>query len=365
MAREGHVFFYNCNIFYLATNKKKMYDFEIIDTIGFGSGSSTSINKALKKATKDKTFNVRIASFGGSFFDGLEINRLFREHGNVTAYIAPFAASAATIAAMGATKIIMESTSHFLIHNVSQFVLTYGMYNKEQIREEIAKLKASADENEALDSSLLKIYSSKTGLSDKELKPILAKGIWLNAEDALKYKLVDEIKDLSIEDKSLNINNFVALAGLPPFSDDNKINTKKDGEPAKTDSKDIKSLLSNLINMIKPNKTNKPIKTVMDKNLTHLNTVLHVDGIEFVENKVSFTETQVKAIEDALSKNTANKDADADLEKLKKEVLDLSTKVSDLAKEPGATVTLPAAGTVKDGDAYLNYTESMKITADF
>ena len=96
------------------------YDIYINDTIGYPI--SAAYVKGLLQDYKDKPCNVYISSFGGAVADALQIHQMFLEHGNVTAYVYGFTASAATIIAMGAKKIIMGEYALMLIHRCSNWV---------------------------------------------------------------------------------------------------------------------------------------------------------------------------------------------------------------------------------------------------
>ncbi|MBQ7690481.1 MAG: ATP-dependent Clp protease proteolytic subunit, partial [Muribaculaceae bacterium] len=63
---------------------------------------------------KGKHVDVKISSLGGSLDDGLDIRQQFIDHGDVTAYLHGFVASAATVIAMGAKKIVMGKYALFL-----------------------------------------------------------------------------------------------------------------------------------------------------------------------------------------------------------------------------------------------------------
>ena len=110
-------------------------DYQLIlnTTIGCWNSSKTFVREILSRH-KGRPVNVLISSPGGLLDDGLDIMRQFRDHGDVTVYISGFTASAATVAAMGAKKIVMGKYSFFLVHKCSNFIDARGSYNAVQIK---------------------------------------------------------------------------------------------------------------------------------------------------------------------------------------------------------------------------------------
>ena len=129
-------------------------------TIGCWNCSKTAVREALSRY-KDKPVNVLISSPGGFLDDGLNIMQQFRDHGDVTAYISGFTASAATVAAMGAKKIVMGKYSFFLVHKCSNFIDAWGSYNADQIQKLIDELTANKKENDKIDVVLAQLYADR------------------------------------------------------------------------------------------------------------------------------------------------------------------------------------------------------------
>ena len=96
------------------------YQLYLNTTIGCWNCSKTAVREVLARH-KNKPVNVLISSPGGLLDDGLDIMQQFKDHGDVTAYISGFTASAATVAAMGAKKIVMGKYSFFLARCILYF----------------------------------------------------------------------------------------------------------------------------------------------------------------------------------------------------------------------------------------------------
>ena len=114
------------------------YDIYINSSIGWPF-SADYVRGELNKCKK-KPCNVYISSLGGAVIDALQIRQMFVEHGDVTVHLHGFVASAATIIAMGAKKIVMGEFALFLMHRCSNWVDTWGQMNAEEIADAIKKL---------------------------------------------------------------------------------------------------------------------------------------------------------------------------------------------------------------------------------
>ena len=93
------------------------YDIYINGSIGYPF-SASFIQDELAKVG-DAPCTVYISSLGGSVVDALQIRQMFLEHGNVTVHLHGFVASAATIIAMGAKRIVMGEFALLLVHRCS------------------------------------------------------------------------------------------------------------------------------------------------------------------------------------------------------------------------------------------------------
>ena len=105
----------------------------IMDEIGkdpWGDGIGASDVVSFLGSNRGKPVNVRINSFGGSFYEGLVMYNAFLEHdAEITATIQGIAFSAATLPAMGASKLVMSAQADFGIHRA----WTIAMGNQKQM----------------------------------------------------------------------------------------------------------------------------------------------------------------------------------------------------------------------------------------
>lgn len=129
--------------------------------------------------------NLYINSMGGSVKEALGIySVLQRCPATVIAYIDGYAASAASVIAMAASKVIMPRNTAMMIHNAAWFA--YG---------NPAELRKSADDLEVINMAAIQSYLMHAGdkLPRDELQRMLDAETWLTAEDCIKYGLADEL----------------------------------------------------------------------------------------------------------------------------------------------------------------------------
>lgn len=305
-------------------------------TIGCWNCSKTYVREVLSRY-KDKPVNVLISSPGGLLDDGLDIMQQFKDHGDVTVYISGFTASAATVAAMGAKKIVMGKYSFFLVHKCSNFIDAWGSYNADQIQKLIDDLTANKKENDKIDVVLAQLYADRCGKPISDILHVLKQGKWMNATEALELGLVDEV---SADDKKMNLSladrdRFLNM-GLPTenvdFEDDtpswvtrfiNAITGKKN--EAATEATD---------NGDKSNNNS----TTMKKKFNSVGKVLGKEDFDTAaDGTVAITADEMQKVEDhvaSLENSIAEKDdtiADRD-----STITDLNTQIENLKKGAGA-----------------------------
>ena len=145
-----------------------------------------SVSKILS-ANKSKPVTMRVNSFGGLAFDGLAIYNALADHPAPTrGIIESVAASAASLAVLGADKVLMQSNAIFHIHE--GLAMGYG---------HIADLRETIDWLEKFNAAAVATYAAKTGKSEEELAAALlgpnGDGTKYTATEALEMGFVDEI----------------------------------------------------------------------------------------------------------------------------------------------------------------------------
>ena len=139
--------------------------------------------------------NVYVSSLGGSLVHALKIRRLFIDHGRVTCHLHGFVASAATILATGAARVLMGRHALYLAHLNSLPVDVWGYHNTEDIERAIEKLQNNKLDLDKIDSTVAGIYAARGSKTAEEFHAIMAKGLWMNAEEVLALGLADELAE--------------------------------------------------------------------------------------------------------------------------------------------------------------------------
>lgn len=203
------------------------YDIDIDSYIGY------PITKGYVRAQLDRCKNrdatVRINSYGGDVMTALDIRQQFIDHGRVTAVICGMTASAATVLAMGAKRILMSRYALMLIHPSSMFTDCLGHFNSEELARAIEELRHTAEDLKQVDAVIASVYAHRSGQSTEAIARVMNEARWLTANEALRLGLVDAL--LEAEDDEANANapapvtdtlraHFVACGlPLPPDTD--------------------------------------------------------------------------------------------------------------------------------------------------
>lgn len=170
----------------------RTYHIDIDSYIGYPI--SKGYIKSKLQPMKGKPCNVRVNSYGGDVQTALDIRQQFIDHGQVTAYIIGMTASAATILAMGARKVVMSRYALMLVHPCSAGVSAWGYYNKEELAKAIEGLRKTQADLKTLDRVVASIYAAKVGDSNVgKMEALMHEARWIGAEEALRLGLIDEI----------------------------------------------------------------------------------------------------------------------------------------------------------------------------
>jgi ATP-dependent Clp protease protease subunit len=164
-------------------------DAEIFDWLGWESASPKSLREFLKNA-KGEDVELLINSYGGDVHAAAEMyGELKRYKGHVKSVIVGLAASAATVVALGADRVVAYPMAQMMIHNVSTFAV--GDHND---------MESAKQSLETADAGLRAIYTRKTGKSMDELKALMDAETWFSAQTALDAGFVDAIVEPEVRD---------------------------------------------------------------------------------------------------------------------------------------------------------------------
>ncbi|KIC82619.1 head maturation protease, ClpP-related [Pseudomonas sp. C5pp] len=138
------------------------------------------------KAIDDGVSPVVVAfnTIGGDLFDGLAIhNALNRLGERCTARVDALAASAGSVAACGAHRLVMASNAMLMVHN--PWTWTSG---------DAEDLRRVADVLDQTFEAIIAAYKAKApGIADAELRRMVNDETWLTAQEALALGLADDV----------------------------------------------------------------------------------------------------------------------------------------------------------------------------
>lgn len=161
----------------IANNSQEVYDY-----YGMEATSAKSIINQLPEDSSDIILEVN--SNGGLVTVGSEVYTALRNYkGKITAEITGMAASAASVAVMGADKVVMSPTAQMMVHK-ALFNLVCG--NSDDLDKASNALKSS-------DKAIVNAYVAKTGLSEDEIMNLMRNETFMSAQDAVEKGFADEV----------------------------------------------------------------------------------------------------------------------------------------------------------------------------
>ena len=325
-----------------AQNKLTMYYQIIIDDyIGdwWLGTDKQSIRRQLDRY-KDEHVDVKISSLGGSLDDGLDIRQQFIDHGDVTAHLHGFVASAATVVAMGAKRIVMGKYALFLVHQCSNEVFEWGQMNATDLQTLIDRLQKNKEDNEKIDGVLAAMYASRCkNHSQEELLDLLKESKWLTAQEALDWGFIDEIAE---DDVAPEMTNALArkfnAAGLPLTGLEIQPDSTAFGFHTVLESlKAIKDMLTPKNKLAACDDTSTKL-VIMDKKFTNVASLLNLEAIAITDGSATLTADQLQAIEDRLNELQSQHQTDADtIAERDKTISGLEAQVKNLQQAPADT----------------------------
>lgn len=311
------------------------YDIILNDIVGYYPVTGRYVQETLAEY-KGKPVNVFISSLGGSLQDGLLIRQAFLDHGDVTAHIFGFTASAATIMALGAKKVVMADSAMYMVHCCSTGVWQYGSMNAEQIESAIRDMETKKDFLGKTDGVMAYLYAKKCGKSAEDCFSAMQKETWMTAAEAKEFGLVDEISnDEDVPDSKLDASSKarISACGLP-------LPPGYASDPPKEEKSMLNAVMQGLKSFFShaENDSTKGKKIVMDKKtFPLLLACLVLDEVTAsADGSVTLTADQLKAIESHL-KEVTDQTAALQSEKvqLSATISDLESKIKALGKEDG------------------------------
>lgn len=126
---------------------------------------------------------LHIHSPGGDLLSGLALmDFIDRIDTPIYSIVEGYCASAATLLSMSCDRRFITPNSFFLIHQLTS--LAYGTY--EQFKDEMGLQDMMMDK-------LVSFYSRRSKMTPDDIRRVLQRDFWMNAEKAVEYGFVDEI----------------------------------------------------------------------------------------------------------------------------------------------------------------------------
>ncbi|WP_195724214.1 head maturation protease, ClpP-related [Paenibacillus monticola] len=167
----------------------------VYEYFGMEATDQVEFVRELNALGAKKNIAVYINSDGGDVYAAHTIhNVLKRNQAFVTVYIDGIAASAASVIAMAADKLIMPVNATLMIHD--PLIGISGYYNAE----DLADMKDLLDQ---VKNSIVAAYMSKSNLSDKEIAKLMTNETYMTGKQALEMGFADEV----LYDKTVEVVN--------------------------------------------------------------------------------------------------------------------------------------------------------------
>lgn len=158
-------------------------EYEVYEFFGLEAVSAKSITDQFPEDINED-ITLEVNSNGGLVTVGSEIYTALKEYkGHVTVEVTGMAASAASVAIMGADKVRISPTAQIMIHKA---LLTRASGNSDDLEKAVNALKSS-------DQSIINAYVSKTGLSEDEIFEMMKNETFMSANDAIEKGFADEL----------------------------------------------------------------------------------------------------------------------------------------------------------------------------
>lgn len=158
-------------------------EYEAYEFFGLEAVSAKSITDQFPEDINED-ITLEVNSNGGLVTVGSEIYTALKNYkGHVTVEVTGMAASAASVAIMGADTVKISPTAQIMIHKA---LLTRASGNSDDLEKAVNALKSS-------DQTIINAYVSKTGLSEDEIFEMMKNETFMSANEAIKKGFADEL----------------------------------------------------------------------------------------------------------------------------------------------------------------------------
>ena len=244
-----------------------------------------------------------VSSYGGDLNQAKLVKKLFADRGDVTVDYFGYNASAATILGHGAANTRIYSDAFFLVHKPLVWVEAWGRMNADDIEAAITELTTQKKDAEVQALSIAKEYCNYAGMSMPDIMALMKEERWLTAQEAVDMGFVNEVIPAVKGKKPVVTNEVLAMISantLPPLPESSSVTDEE------------KNLFQKFTSFI--NQSKHP-KIEMKKDLTFINQVLAVEGVNESNGQITLSvehvmalNTKIKADADSIATITAERD---------------------------------------------------------
>jgi ATP-dependent Clp endopeptidase proteolytic subunit ClpP len=212
--------------------RRGVAEIAIYDEIGGWGVTAAEFKRELSGYGELSQINVHIHSPGGDVFDGMAIYNLLAQHpARVEVVIDGLAASMGSVIAMAGDHITMPENAMMMIHRP----WSGSMGDADELRR-------TADLLDKVETNLVSAYTKKSGLSDEEVREMLAAETWFTGSEAVERGFADMIAEPLTAAASLSSNRMKEFSHMPKSMQD--LMTKPGGqgqEPQATQQPEAKA----------------------------------------------------------------------------------------------------------------------------
>ncbi|MGT2812192.1 head maturation protease, ClpP-related [Streptococcus minor] len=175
----------------IPNNSQEAYDYWGLEAV-----SAKSIAEALPEDGSDVVLEVN--SNGGLVTVGSDIYTTLKNYsGHITAEVTGMAASAASVAIMGADKVVISPTAQIMIHKA---LFGWVSGNSDDLDKASNALKAS-------DKAIINAYVAKTGMAEDDIMELMKAETYMSAQEAVDKGFADEVMTFEDQEAVASLEN--------------------------------------------------------------------------------------------------------------------------------------------------------------
>lgn len=185
--------------------RRGVAEIAIYDEIGGWGITAREFSDELKAYGDLSLIDLHIHSPGGDVFEGMAIYNLLVNHpARVEVTIDGLAASMGSVIAMAGDRITMPENAMMMVHR------PWGIQGGDA-----DEMRRYAELLDKVESNLVSAYTKKTGLSDDEVREMLAAETWFTGPEAVERGFADQLAEPLTAAASLQSHRMKEFANMP------------------------------------------------------------------------------------------------------------------------------------------------------